>query len=579
MNLASNQLTFDFFNEPSGASSPKVGTAIDILASQGEIDARGAIFTRTEIVEFILDLAGYTEDQPLYRKRILEPSFGSGDFLLPIVGRLLATWRASNSTGPIVDGLGKAIRAVELHRETFTATRAAVIERLKQEGVEDQSAIALADCWLVQGDFLLVALDGQFDFVIGNPPYVRQELIPDALLIEYRSRYQTIYDRADLYIPFIERSLRLLAEGGNLGFICSDRWMKNRYGGPLRNFVAEKFHLKMYVDMVDTQAFHSEVIAYPAITIISREMPGATRIAHRPSIDQAALAALAKELRAPQQPKDGSQVRELACVSNGAEPWLLESSDQMALIRRLEQRYPSLEDAGCKVGIGVATGADKAFIGDFDALDVEQDRKLPLVTTRDIMSGEVQWRGQGVINPFMDAGGLVNLCDYPRLRRYLEARKDVIAGRHCAQKNPSNWYRTIDRITTALASTPKLLIPDIKGEAHIVFERGELYPHHNLYYITSEAWDLRALQAVLLSSVARLFVATYSTKIRGGYLRFQAQYLRRIRIPYWHDVPEALRNELIEAAQSRDLEACNRAAFSLYGLSHDERSALEGNGE
>jgi len=84
---------------------------------------------------------------------------------------------------------------------------------------------------------------------------------------------------------------------------------------------------------------------------------------------------------------------------------------------------------------------------------------------------------------------------------------------------------------------------------------------------------------VLLSGVARLFVATYSTKIRGGYLRFQAQYLRRIRIPYWHDVPEALRNELIEAAESRDLQACNRAAFSLYGLSHEERSALGGNGE
>jgi len=167
----------------------------------------------------------------------------------------------------------------------------------------------------------------------------------------------------------------------------------------------------------------------------------------------------------------------------------------------------------------------------------------------------------------------------PRLRRYLEARKDVIAGRHCAQKNPSNWYRTIDRITPVLASIPKLLIPDIKGEAHIVFERGELYPHHNLYYVTSEAWDLRALQAVLLSSVTRLFVATYSTKMRGGYLRFQAQYLRRIRIPYWHDVSETLRNELIEAAGGRDLEACNRAAFTLYGLSHEERSALGGNGE
>jgi hypothetical protein len=373
--------------------------------------------------------------------------------------------------------------------------------------------------------------------------------------------------------------LSLLAPGGSLGFICADRWMKNRYGGPLRSLVAEQFHLKIYVDMVDTPAFRSEVIAYPAITIISREAPGATRVAYRPDIDRAALAILAESLRAGTLPKEAGPVRELARATNGAEPWLLESSDQMALIRRLEQQFPSLEQVGCKVGIGVATGADKAFIGDYEALDVESDRKLPLVTTKDIVSGEVQWRGQGVINPFEDGGGLVDLRDYPRLRRYLDARREVIAGRHCAQKAPANWYRTIDRITPALASRPKLLIPDIKGEAHIVFEGGELYPHHNLYYVTSDEWDLRALQAVLLSAVTRLFVATYSTKMRGGFLRFQAQYLRRIRIPRWADVPDMLRVELADAAVKRDLQMCNRAVFKLYGLSHEERSALGGNGE
>jgi hypothetical protein len=331
--------------------------------------------------------------------------------------------------------------------------------------------------------------------------------------------------------------------------------------------------------MVGTPAFHSEVIAYPAITIISREKPGATRIAHRPSIDPKTLVALADALRATPLPEERKEVRELACVTNGAEPWLLESSDQTALIRRIEQQFPTLEEAACKVGIGVATGADKAFIGDFDSLDVEPDRKLPLVGTRDILTGEVHWRGQGVINPFADDGRLVDLRQYPRLRHYLEARKDAIAGRHCAQKTPTSWYRTIDRIFPALAKRPKLLIPDIKGEAHIVFERGQLYPHHNLYYVTSKEWNLRALQAVLLSDVTRLFVSTYSTKMRGGYFRFQAQYLRRIRIPYWRDVPEALRNELIEAAKKRNLHACNRATFRLYRLSREERSALGGNGE
>ena len=479
----------------------------------------------------------------------------------------------------MLDDLADAIRAVELHHETFRSTRANVLALLERHNIAADAATALADGWLSQGDFLLAPLEGRFDFVVGNPPYVRQELIPAPLLAEYRRRYLTMFDRADIYIPFIERSLSVLSDGGCLGFICADRWMKNRYGGPLRSLVAEGFHLKIYVDMVDTPAFHSEVIAYPAITIIKRESPGATRVAHRPAIDRATLTTLAGLLKAPTLPNEAGPVRELASVTNGSEPWLLESSDQMALIRRLEGAFPLLEDAGCKVGIGVATGADKAFIGDYETLDVEPSRKLPLVTTKDIMTGEVEWRGQGVINPFAEPSGLVNLDDYPRLRRYLEARREVIARRHCAQKAPANWYRTIDRITPALAARPKLLIPDIKGEAHIVFEGGELYPHHNLYFVTSDDWDLRALQAVLLSSVTRLFVATYSTKMRGGFLRFQAQYLRRIRIPRWRDVPESLRRELAEAAIKRDVQACDQAAFKLYGLSNEEQSALGGNGE
>jgi len=257
----------------------------------------------------------------------------------------------------------------------------------------------------------------------------------------------------------------------------------------------------------------------------------------------------------------------------------LESSDQIALIRSVEKKFPTLEQAGCKVGIGVATGADEAFIGDFESLDVEPDRKLPMVSTSDIQSGEVVWRGQGVINPFADDGNLVDLQDYPRLARYLDERKAIIAKRHCAQKTPTNWYRTIDRIWPVLTHKPKLLIPDIKGEAHIVYEPGKLYPHHNLYYVVSDTWDLRALQAVLLSSIAKLFVATYSTKMRGGYLRFQAQYLRRIRLPSWQDVSEDQRQELIRAAQLRDLDACNRAVFKLYKLNQEERAALGGNGE
>ncbi len=235
-----------------------------------------------------------------------------------------------------------------------------------------------------------------------------------------------------------------------------------------------------------------------------------------------------------------------------------------------------LEDVGCTVGIGVATGADKVFIAPYDKLNVESSRKLPIVMTQDILEGDVQWRGLGIVNPFAEDGSLVNLQDYPKLKHYLNKHKEQIVGRHIAKKSPTRWYRTIDRIYPELIHQEKLLIPDIKGNAHIAYEAGELYPHHNLYYITSSEWDLRALQSVLMSGIARLFVSAYSTHMRGGYLRFQAQYLRRIRIPNWQDVPIHIRRKLNQTGSKYDPSACNKAVYELYGFTKNERAALGG---
>src|SRR5690606_24315535 len=156
------------------------------------------------------DLAGYTADRPLHELRLLEPCVGDGDFLLPVIDRLFDSLRRAGLAPPL-DRLAAALCAVELHGETFRSTRAKVIDRLTGHGLSPRDARFLADAWLRQGDFLLLDIPQPFDVVAGNPPYVRQELVPDVLIAEYRARYATIFDRADLYIPFIERSLSLLA--------------------------------------------------------------------------------------------------------------------------------------------------------------------------------------------------------------------------------------------------------------------------------------------------------------------------------------------------------------------------------
>jgi hypothetical protein len=88
--------------------------------------------------------------------------------------------------------------------------------------------------------------------------------------------------------------------------------------------------------------------------------------------------------------------------------------------------------------------------------------------------------------------------------------------------------------------------------------------------VTSTEWNLRALQAVLRSSVTVLLVATYCARMSGGFLRFQAQYLRRIHIPRWPEVPPALRDELAQVACAKDQRLIDEPVFRLYGLTFED---------
>jgi hypothetical protein len=106
----------------------------------------------------------------------------------------------------------------------------------------------------------------------------------------------------------------------------------------------------------------------------------------------------------------------------------------------------------------------------------------------------------------------------------------------------------------------------MKQVIHPVLDEGGLYPHHNLYFIVSDVWDLRVLGGLLLSKVAEAFVAAYAVKMRGGTLRFQAQYLRKIRVPDPAEINEETSTALAAAFERRDVQAATQAALRAYGL-------------
>ena len=99
----------------------------------------------------------------------------------------------------------------------------------------------------------------------------------------------------------------------------------------------------------------------------------------------------------------------------------------------------------------------------------------------------------------------MDLRCFPKLAAYFHRHASTIKKRNVASKNPHAWFRTIDRVNHGLTNKPKLYIADIKNELSPVLDRGETYPHHNLYFVQSELWDLEVLGGLLLSQVAHFF--------------------------------------------------------------------------
>ncbi len=532
-------------------------------------DAVGAIYTKPEIVELILDLAGYLPaDRRLTTLQLLEPSCGDGAFLQAVVRRLLESERIHAGTidwnGP---DLGKSIRAIDLSAAAVGKARALIISALVHEGCPLERAKALAGSWAVQGDFLLAQWNQTFSIVVGNPPYVRLEGLPKAVLAQYRRGFATLKDRADLYIAFLERGLQLLAGDGVLAFICANRFAKNQYGSALRQLISERFRVRHYINLEHTQPFLSDVSAYPAIVAIDRMRGGETQAGTLNDVAALTLEAVRTQALS-KEVQGGPLARFHQWYPDGA-PWSSTSKDEVRVLSALRRDFPILEESGgtTRVGIGVATGADDVFILPQKSDQIEESRQIPLVMAGDVGVAGSSWSGHFLLNPFADSddGSLVNLARYPGLQAHFDARSDQLRGRHVAKSRPANWFRTIDRIWPGLTRTPKLVIPDIQRGGMIGVDGGLYYPHHNVYWITSDSWDLRALQALLRSTQVLTQVRAFSVQMRGGSIRYQAQTLRRIRIPLLRSLSASVLDHLVSVAASGAQTEIDEAAARAFG--------------
>ena len=227
--------------------------------------------------------------------------------------------------------------------------------------------------------------------------------------------------RADLYVAFFEAALRQLKPDGVCAFICADRWMRNQYGADLRKLVTAEYSMDVIVEMHNADAFHDEVDAYPAVTVIRAGQQGATIVAsatqEAQDVDSRVLSAALTRTEEEPLPiiAKGLHVAKVQTWFKGTDPWPCNSPEQLTLLRKLEDGFPPLE-SNAKVGIGVATGNDRIFITK-DVHIVEPSRLLKLALAKDISSGTMKWSGHFLIDPW-DRQGLVPLEQFPKLRSY-----------------------------------------------------------------------------------------------------------------------------------------------------------------
>lgn len=529
----------------------------------------GQIFTRRWVAETLLDLSGYTVSQPLEAMTVVEPAAGEGAFLAPILQRLLD--RALGRGIPL-QALRDAVRAYELDRRKAALSRQLCVEALELAGMEPQAAETMAGHWIVEQDYLLATDTAPVDIVVGNPPYIRYDDLSPGQFARYQTKWQTLAGRGDIYVGFWERALTSLKPGGRVAFICADRWMRNSYGSRLRELVGECFGVRVVWSMHDVDAFQCKVSSYPAITVIANEPQGAVAVAETTAEFGARSA---RELsrwslgRGRRQEGLGYRANRLSQWYKGSGLWPTGSPERLTLLDSLS-KMPTIEESGVTVGIGLASGADTTYI--VDTAPVEPDRLLPMATRLSLTPEGLVWAGEHLVNPWGPDGSLVSLADYPRLEQYLRNAAGV-SSRHVAKKNPSRWYRTIDRVIPGLAERPKLVIPDMRSQVQPYLDEQGLYPHHNLYWMTSDVWDLRVLGGLLMSEIAQAFVETHCVRMRGGTLRLQAQYLRMIRLPHPDTIAQDVAHALSAAFAVRNRALASTAARVAYGLESEKKLA------
>jgi adenine-specific DNA-methyltransferase len=225
----------------------------------------GQVFTPTYVVKTILDELNYVSNNiNILQHKIMEPSFGEGAFFYEIIDRLITAAKKYDLTQEqILVTLNNNIFGVEYDKELFIKTKNELNDYLTSKGLKP---IAWEN--LVNEDSLTYQTNNLFDYVVGNPPYIRIHNM-DPVMRESVKNYTHSQGAVDLYVIFYELGLTWLNDTGKLGFITPNSYMKNHSQKRFRDhLVADKILVKV-IDY-GTKPMFNNAATYTAITILDK---------------------------------------------------------------------------------------------------------------------------------------------------------------------------------------------------------------------------------------------------------------------------------------------------------------------
>jgi len=572
-----------------------LGNLYEKYLPSGERKRLGEFYTPTEIIDYILTSVGYTYSYNIETKDLLDPACGSGGFLVRASRRLISrflmkfgktnkrelrepkNWKeiigrlSPDEAKIILEAIQEHIYGLDINpfachiaemnllfqiidlyqkvREKypdyklkrFKIYRADSLEKPTQKDLWDASYSA----FLEEQEELDAIKTKKFDFVVGNPPYVRVQKLDKKTKKYLYENYRSAYSNFDLYIIFIEKGIRWLKDFGNFGYIVSNQFMTREYGRKLREFLIKNTTIKNLVDFSDSGVF-KDATNYPLIITVQKKSSPENHLIKFIKVKSAKkylIYHIFEKYRGKEYSDMFIDVNEIlqAKLSDGM--WRLFSQKTNKLLKKLENNS-TLKTLLSKEGIvvGIQTGFNEAFIVNNSTVNkyrLEKNLIKKLLDSKDVRKWRINWSGLYVIYPYAEKNGKTDLIEedtlkneYPNIYSYLKEYKNQLLKRWGVK----TWYELPTSRSFELFNKPKILTPSLSNRNNFAYDnRGFFFAKGagGSYGIILKAnekdkklYILGLLNSTLLEFYLKLFLPIKS----GGWYEYNRQYLENLPI-------------------------------------------------